>query len=147
MAFYSGVYYSHFSTPVSASALNANTRILCSPSTPTQAFNWAPVKLTVTDYISITAASSHYFRFPLIKLPSDTNVPLTYKVKLVSYSSGDSRPTIISSFVYENLVRTNSASSTNTHAYFITTSNIVQNNVAVSFNYHSSYYNINIAGL
>lgn len=147
MAFYSGVYYSHYSTPVSASALNANTRILCSPSSNSQSLNWAPIKLTVTDYITITASSTHYFRFPLIQLPTNLNVPLTYKVQLISYKVNDAQPTIISSFVYENLVKTESASTVNTQANFLTTSNVVQNNIGLSFSYNTAYYTIQNIGL
>lgn len=98
MAFYSGVYYSHFSTPA---VTNANTRVLCGQNTQSQ--NWAPIKLTVTDYGAVTAGTSYFFRFPLITLPSGTNVPLTYKVKLLQYINGNSYPTIISQYNYENL--------------------------------------------
>ena len=98
MTFYSGVYYSHFSTPDSTAAENANIRILCGPSTPSQLLNWAPIKLTVTDYVAITAGSSHYFRFPLIKLPTGNTMPLTYTVKLLQYKNNEGNPTIISQF-------------------------------------------------
>jgi hypothetical protein len=95
MPFYSGVYYSHYAgTPVP----NANTRILCGTNSQTQ--QWAPVKLTITDYGALAAASSYYFRFPLILLPSGTNVPLTYKVRLLKYANGVPYPTIISFFNY-----------------------------------------------
>lgn len=97
MAFYSGVYYSHFSTPA---VTNANTRILCGQNT--QAQNWAPIKFTVTDYGAVTAGTSYFFRFPLVTLPSPNGAPLTYKVKLLQYSNGNAYPFIISQFSFEN---------------------------------------------
>jgi hypothetical protein len=95
MPFYSGVYYSHYAGTAVA---NANTRILCGMNSVTQ--EWAPAKLTITDYGALTAASSYFFRFPLIMLPSGTNVPLTYKVRLLHYSNGVPYPTIVSFFNY-----------------------------------------------
>ena len=95
MPFYSGVYYSHYA---SIAVSNANTRIKCG--TNTQAQNWAPAILSITDYGALSTASSYYFRFPLITLPSGTNVPLTYKVKLLSYVNGSPYPTIISEYRY-----------------------------------------------
>jgi hypothetical protein len=109
MPFYSGVYFSHYSSPA---VNNANTRILCGQNT--QAQNWAPVKLTITDYGALTSGSSYYFRFPLITLPSGSAVPLTYNVKLLQYSNGNPYPTIISQYNFENKVSaTNSFSSNN----------------------------------
>jgi hypothetical protein len=95
MSFYSGVYYSHYSSPAIA---NANTRVLCGQNT--QAQNWAPIKLTITDYGAVASGSSYYFRFPLITLPSGPNVPLTYRVQLLQYSNGNAYPNIISQFNY-----------------------------------------------
>lgn len=95
MTFYNGVYYSHFSTPA---VINANTRILCGQNT--QAQNWAPAKLTVTDYGAVSSGSNYFFRFPLITLPSGANVPLTYKVKLLQYNNGNAYPIIVSQFNY-----------------------------------------------
>ena len=80
MPFYSGVEYSHWAQIAVA---NANTRIMCGQDTEAQ--NWAPAKLSITDYGSLSSSSTYYFRFPLITLPSGTNVPLTYKVKLLEY--------------------------------------------------------------
>jgi hypothetical protein len=95
MSFYNGVYYSHFSSPAVG---NANTRILCGQNTQGQ--NWAPIKLTTTDYGAVTAGTNYYFRFPLITFPSGTAVPLTYKVKLLSYSNNNAYPTIMNQFRY-----------------------------------------------
>jgi hypothetical protein len=103
MDFYSGVYFTHFSNPAHT---NANTRILCGQSTLAQ--NWAPIKLTTTDYTALAAASSYYFRFPLITMPSGNNSPLTYKVKLLQYANGNHYPTIMSQFSYENVEQTSS---------------------------------------
>ena len=50
----------------------------------------------MTDYGALSSSNSYYIRFPLITLPSGTNVPLTYKVKLLSYANGVPYPTIIS---------------------------------------------------
>lgn len=99
MTFYNGVYYSHYSSPA---VVNANTRILCGQYTQGQ--NWAPVKLTVTDYGAVNAGTTYYFRFPLITFPSGSSVPLTYKVKLLSYSNNNAYPVIMNQFRYENLV-------------------------------------------
>lgn len=95
MTFYNGIYYSHFSSPA---VTNANTRILCGQNTQSQ--NWAPIKLTVTDYGAVTAGTSYFFRFPLITLPSSNDSPLTYKVKLLQYANGKAFPTIISQFSF-----------------------------------------------
>ena len=91
MPFYSGVEYSHWAGPNKA---NANTRIKCGKNS--QAQNWAPAILSVTDYGALPAGSSLYMRFPLITLPSGTNVPLTYKVRLMEYANNVPYPTIIS---------------------------------------------------
>jgi hypothetical protein len=93
MPFYSGVYYSHWA---SIAVPNANTRIKCGANT--QAQNYAPAILSITDYGALSTGSTYYFRFPLIALPSGTNVPLTYKVKLLSYANGQAYPTIISEY-------------------------------------------------
>jgi len=95
MPFYSGVYYSHWASIAVASA---NTRIKCGANT--QAQNYAPAILSITDYGTLSTASTYYFRFPLIALPSGTAVPLTYKVKLLSYANGQPYPTIISQYNY-----------------------------------------------
>lgn len=91
MTFYNGVYFSSYSSP---EILNANTRILCGQNTVTT--NWAPIKLTVTDYGAVTAGTSYFFRFPLITLPTGAGIPLTYKVKLLQYGNGNAFPTIMS---------------------------------------------------
>jgi hypothetical protein len=133
MAFYSGVYYSHFSTPAVA---NANTRILCGQNTLAQ--DWAPAKLTVTDYGDVTAGTNYFFRFPLITLPSVTSSPLTYKVKLLQYSNGNAYPTIISQFSYENLiVVTTTNTVTNQAASISASNNAVQKTMSLSFAYSS----------
>jgi len=95
MPFYNGIYFSHFSNPA---VTNANTRILCGQNTQNQ--NWAPIKLTVTDYGAINTATTYYFRFPLITLPSGDNVPLTYTVKLLQYDNQVAFPRVISQFRY-----------------------------------------------
>ena len=95
MPFYSGVYYSHWA---SIAVPNANTRIKCGANT--QAQNYAPAILSITDYGALSTASTYYFRFPLITLPSGTNVPLTYKVRLLSYANGQPYPTVISQYNY-----------------------------------------------
>jgi hypothetical protein len=133
MAFYSGVYYSHFSTPA---VVNANTRILCGQNTLAQ--DWAPIKLTVTDYGAVTAGTGYFFRFPLITLPSGANVPLTYKVKLLQYSNGKAYPNIISRFSYENKeTATNSYSFSYQWASLSASNNAVQKTMSLSFSYSS----------
>ena len=97
MPFYSGVYYSHYA---SIAVANANTRIKCGINS--QAQNYAPAILSITDYGALSTGTSYYFRFPLIALPSGTNVPLTYKVKLLYYANGQPYPTVISEYSYEN---------------------------------------------
>jgi len=89
------MYYSHFSN---IAVLNANTRVLCGQNTQNQ--NWAPAKLTVTDYGAMSAGTSYYFRFPLIDFPTGTTVPLTYKVKLLQYANGNSYPVIMNQYVF-----------------------------------------------
>lgn len=91
MPFYNGVYFSHYA---GTAVPNANTRIFCGKDA--QAQNWAPAILSITDYGALSTSSSYYFRFPLITLPSGTNVPLVYGVQLLSYSNGAAYPTIIS---------------------------------------------------
>ena len=93
--YYNGIYYSHYSN---IAVPNANTRTMCGKNTQNQ--NWAPAKLTVTDYGALSTSTTYYFRFPLITLPSGTNVPLTYKAKLLYYANGVPYPTIISYFNY-----------------------------------------------
>lgn len=133
MPFYSGVYYSHYSAPA---VTNANTRILCGQNT--QAQNWAPIKLTITDYGAVTAGTSYFFRFPLVTLPSGSAVPLTYKVKLLQYSNGNAYPTIINQFSFENKYSvTNSYSSNSAWASLSLGSNVVQSTMSVSFSYSS----------
>lgn len=137
MSFYSGVYYSHYSSPA---VTNANTRILCGQNTQGQ--NWAPIKLTVTDYGAVNSGTLYYFRFPLIIFPSGNAVPLTYKVKLLQYSNNYAYPTIINQFRYENLV---TASTTayyyNRWATFSFSNNYVQQSaMSVYFSWNS--YNI-----
>ena len=78
MPFYSGVYYSHWASVARA---DANTRIKCGKNS--QAQNYAPAILSITDYGALSSSSSYYIRFPLITLPSGTNVPLTYRVRLL----------------------------------------------------------------
>jgi hypothetical protein len=137
MDFYSGVYFTHFSNPAHT---NANTRILCGQSTLAQ--NWAPIKLTTTDYTALAAASSYYFRFPLITMPSGNNSPLTYKVKLLQYANGNHYPTIMSQFSYENVEQTSSTVNIyNEVAYLTGSDDAVQKSTTLSFNYHSSYFN------
>lgn len=97
MNFYNGVYYSHFSSPA---VTNANTRILCGQNTQKQ--NWAPIRLTITDYGAVNSGTNYYFRFPLITFPSGTAVPLTYKVKLLQYANNIPYPVIVAQFNYEN---------------------------------------------
>lgn len=91
MPFYSGIYYSHWA---SIAVPNANTRIMCGKNTQEQ--NWAPAILSITDYGALSTSSDYYFRFPLITLPSGTNVPLTYRVQLLKYENEIPYPTIIS---------------------------------------------------
>jgi hypothetical protein len=91
MPFYNGVYFSHYA---GTAVPNANTRIFCGKDV--QAQNWAPAILSITDYGALSTSSSYYFRFPLITLPSGTNVPLVYGVRLLSYANGAAYPTIIS---------------------------------------------------
>ena len=95
MPFYSGVEYSHWAGTAVASA---NTRILCGRNSQTQ--NWAPAILSMTDYGALSSSSTYYFRFPLITLPSGTNVPLTYRVRLLSYANGVAYPTVMSEYRY-----------------------------------------------
>jgi hypothetical protein len=138
MPFCSGVYFSHFSSPA---VNNANTRILCGQNT--QAQNWAPIRLTITDYGALAAGTSYYFRFPLITLPSGPGVPLTYKVKLLQYSNGNAFPNIVSEFNYENRVSaTNSYNVHNEWASLTFSNNVVQSNMVVTFNYKPSNFNI-----
>ena len=133
MPFHSGAYYSHWaSIPVA----NANTRIKCGANT--QAQNWAPAILSITDYGALSTASTYYFRFPLITLPSGTNVPLTYKVKLLSYANGSPFPTVLSEYSYEGRERcTGGTSDSNQWASVGLTNNTVQTTMAVSFSYIS----------
>ena len=108
MPFYSGVYYSHWA---SVDRPNANTRILCGKNTQDQ--NWAPAILSVTDYGALDTSTTYYLRFPLITLPSGTNVPLTYRVRLLHYPNGQSYPTILSEYSYEALQKATGGSSSN----------------------------------
>lgn len=140
MPFYSGVYFSHYSTPVVG---NANTRILCGQNTLAQ--EWAPIKLTVTDYGAVNPGTSYYFRFPLIILPSGPNVPLTYKVKLLQYANGNAYPNIISQFGYQNKESAvNSYSFSNDWASLSPSNNAVQKTMSLSFSYNS--FNIYYTG-
>ena len=54
----------------------------------------------MTDYGAPSSSTSYYFRFPLITLPSGTNVPLTYKVRLLEYANNVPYPTVISEYKY-----------------------------------------------
>jgi hypothetical protein len=143
MPFYSGVYYSHYSNPA---VPNSNTRILCGQNTQSQ--DWAPIRLTVTDYGAVTAGTIYYFRFPLITLPSGSNVPLTYKVKLLQYSNGNAYPNIMNQFSFENKysVTSSGISTSNEWAYLSYSNNIVQNNMNFNFYYNSAYFNIYNSG-
>ena len=86
----------------------------------------------------MTAGSSYYFRFPLISLPSGTNVPLTYKVKLMEYANNLPYPTIISEINYEAKFQTKSATSnTNQWAYLSLSNNQVQKTMSVCLLYTS----------
>lgn len=133
MPFYSGVYYSHYaSLPVA----NANTRILCGKNT--QAQNWAPAILSVTDYGALSTGTTYYFRFPLIVFPAGTNVPLTYKVRLLHYSNDVPYPTVISQFKYQAKNKcTGAAYNYNYWADLLLTTNVVQNTMSMSFRYRS----------
>ena len=134
MPFHSGVYYSHWA---SIAVANANTRIKCGANT--QAQNWAPAILSITDYGALSTASTYYFRFPLIALPSGTNVPLTYKVKLLSYANGSPFPTVLSEYSYEGKERcTGATSDSNQWAYVSLSSNTVQTTMTASFSYSNS---------
>lgn len=131
MPFYSGVYYSHYA---SFAVDNANTRIMCGKNT--QAQNYAPAILSITDYGALSTSISYYFRFPLITLPVGTNVPLTYRVRLLSYPNGVPYPTVISEFTHEAKHRcTGTIYNYNKWAELVLGSNVVQNTMSVSFRY------------
>jgi hypothetical protein len=136
MSFYSGVYYSHYSTPAVG---NANTRILCGQNYQGQ--NWAPIKLTVTDYGAVSSGTGYYFRFPLISFPSGTSVPLTYKVKLLSYLNNNAYPTIINQFRYENYATVSPGTIQNQWASIYLTNNAVQQ-LSMSMSFSWSSYSI-----
>jgi len=134
--YYNGIYYSHYA---SIAVPNANTRTMCGKNSQSQ--NWAPAKLTITDYGALSTSSSYYFRFPLITLPSGTRVPLTYKVKLLYYANGSPYPTIISFYNYEAKDTCSpSTSDTNQYAYLSLSSNVVQTTMSVSFRYNFTAY-------
>lgn len=133
--YYNGIYYSHYA---SIAVSNANTRTMCGMDTQKQ--NWAPAKLTITDYGALSASTTYYFRFPLITLPSGTNVPLTYKTKLLHYANGVPYPTIISYFDYEAKDKSSPATSdTNRWASFSLSNSVVQSTTSLTFDY--STYN------
>jgi hypothetical protein len=100
--------------------------------------NWAPAKLTITDYGALSSSSTYYFRFPLITLPSGTNVPLTYKVKLLYYANGLPYPTIISLFNFEAKDFSSPPTTDGIQsAYLSLSSNVVQNTMSMTFYYNS----------
>jgi hypothetical protein len=104
MYFASGTYYSHYSSPA---VTNANTRLKCGQYSESM----APIKLTTTDYGQMSAGSSYYFRYPLIRNPASTNSPLVYNFRLLRYESNQYYPTIVSSYSYENLENTQTGNS------------------------------------
>ena len=110
MDFESGVYFSHYSSP---SVANANTRLHCGQYSE----SYTPIKLTVTDYGQMSANSNYYFRFPLIKNPSGTNNPLTYKVRLLHYGNSEYYPIVMNEYNYYGLQRTVSGSSSWQYIY------------------------------
>lgn len=131
--YYNGIYYSHFAT---IAVPNANTRTMCGMNTQTQ--NWAPAKLTITDYGALSTATNYFFRFPLIRLPSGSNVPLTYKVKLLYYPNGSPYPTIISFFNYEAKdLCTGATTDTTRSSYLSLTSSVVQTTMTMTFGFSS----------
>ena len=136
MPFYSGVEYSHWAQTAVA---NANTRIKCGRNS--QAQNWAPAILSITDYGALSSSSSYYFRFPLITLPSGTNVPLTYRVRLLEYVNNRPYPTVVSEYRYEAKERsTGATSNSNQWAYLILANEQVQKTMSLSFRYSSATY-------
>ena len=139
MPFYNGIYYSHYANnPIP----NANTRILCGARTYAQ--EYAPAKLTITDYGALSTSTNYYFRFPLITLPSGTNVPLTYKAKLLYYANGVPYPTVISVYNYE--AKYQSTPSSNEYQLTATlglTSPVVQTTMTMQFYYNYNNYSTN----
>ncbi|CAM5999584.1 unnamed protein product [Sphagnum balticum] len=134
MTFQNGVYYSHYASPV---VLNANTRVQCGQNT--QAQNWAPIRLSVTDYGTFAANTAYTFRFPIITLPNSNNAPLTYIVRLIQISNNYHYPVIMNEYVYENLYQTTNVGNLNPQsAFLIQSTNYVQSSMTLTFNYN--YY-------
>jgi hypothetical protein len=136
MPFYNGAYYSHYTNyPVA----DANTRIMCGSRVFAQ--EYAPAKLTITDYGALSTSIKYYFRFPLITLPSGTNVPLTYKSKLLFYANGVPYPTIISMFNYEAKYLSTPPSNEYLKSATLTlTVPVVQTTMSMQFSYNSANY-------
>ena len=63
--------------------------------------SFTPIKLTTTDYGQITAGTSYYFRYPLIRNPTaDDFIPFLYKFKLLEYKTDLHYANVISSYEY-----------------------------------------------
>ena len=127
----SGIYYSHYSEPAVS---NANTRVFCGQYSE----SYAPIYLRVTDYGQMTAGTSYYFRFPLIKNPSATNSPLNYKLRLLRYDNADHQATIVGEYQHLNLGQTVAGNSYQTQSCGLSASNnVVQSTMSLSFYYNS----------
>lgn len=133
MPFYQGVYYSHYSSPA---VPNANTRFHCGQYSQ----NYAPIKLAMTDYGTWTAGTTYYVRFPLLLLPSTTNSPLVYTLKLIQFTSNSHYPIVVSQYTSQNIIQTSTGNWYNQNAYMNENNKYVQQNLVLGFVYNS--YNI-----
>jgi hypothetical protein len=132
MTFESGTYFSHYSSPAVS---DSNTRLFCGQYSE----SYAPVKLRVTDYGTMSNSNNYYFRFPLIQNPGSSNTPLIYRVRLLRYNNNEHYPTIISEYEYHNLQQIVTGSSSSQYVYLSTSNEYVQNNLGLSFTYNSYY--------
>lgn len=61
--------------------------------------NYTPMRFSVTYFSDFLSTTSYTFKFPLIVLPQGDNIPLTYKVSLVSYANNAATPVIMGEYV------------------------------------------------
>lgn len=80
-----GQYYTHYATVPSQ---YASTRFMKGQRTQ----SYTPMRLSVTNHSAFSTSTSYTFKFPLIVSPQGDQVPLTYKLSLISISNGAASP-------------------------------------------------------
>lgn len=128
--FASGTYYSHYSSTAAAN-VNANTRVKCGQHSE----SFAPIKLTTTDYGTITAGNTYYFRYPLILNPNDDYIPYIYSFRLIQYQTDSHVPVLIASYEYEGLESTRSGTIYSEYGYVTPSNGYVQSTMTLTFSW------------